>query len=123
MVYRALGTTAGPANDFRNQRAQPNIFHFLCVAGWINESMKVQETDPNFHGTVNYDHQLVYTIHHDLFDIPYDANRTMAPSWYVQIVRAMHITRTVLSYALSHFRPRTNAGTTHQVRTVLRHRS
>jgi hypothetical protein len=43
--------------------------------------MKLQETDPNYYGTVNYDHQLVYTIHHDLFDIPYDENRTMAPSW------------------------------------------
>jgi hypothetical protein len=54
-----------------------------CIAGWINESMKVQETDPNYYGTVNYHHHLVHTIHHDLFDIPYDANRTMAPSWYV----------------------------------------
>jgi hypothetical protein len=53
----------------------------LVRPGWINESMKLQETDPNYFGTVNYDHQLVYTIHHDLFDIPDDENRTMAPSW------------------------------------------
>jgi hypothetical protein len=51
------------------------------LPGWINESMRMQETDPNYYGTINYDHKLVYTIHHDLFDVPYSENRTMAPSW------------------------------------------
>jgi hypothetical protein len=44
--------------------------------------MRVQATNPNFFGKVNYDHKLVYSIHHDLFDVPYDENRTFAPSWY-----------------------------------------
>lgn len=42
----------------------------------------MQATNPNFFGKVNYDHKLVYSIHHDLFDVPYDENRTLAPSWY-----------------------------------------
>jgi hypothetical protein len=42
----------------------------------------MQATNPNFFGKVNYDHKLVYSIHHDLFDVPYDENRTFAPSWY-----------------------------------------
>jgi hypothetical protein len=54
-------------------------------ADWINESMKMQETDPNYYGTINYNHKLVKTIHHDLFDVPYTENRTMAPSWYVPL--------------------------------------
>lgn len=74
-------------NAARNELAH-RLWILSCAvatfADWINESMKVQETDPNFYGTVNYDHQLVYTVHHDLFDIPYDTNRTMAPSWYAQ---------------------------------------
>jgi hypothetical protein len=51
------------------------------LPGWINESMKMQATDPNYYGKINFDHKLVYPIHHDLFDVPYDENRTMAPSW------------------------------------------
>jgi hypothetical protein len=43
--------------------------------------MKMQATDPNYYGKINFDHKLVYPIHHDLFDVPYDENRTMAPSW------------------------------------------
>lgn len=43
--------------------------------------MKVQETDPNYNGVINYDHQLTYPIHHDLFDVPYNSTRIMAPSW------------------------------------------
>jgi hypothetical protein len=76
-------STIRPEHGFRNQAAHTLLS--ACAAGWINESMKVQETDPNYYGTVNYHHHLVHTIHHDLFDIPYDSNRTMAPSWYVHI--------------------------------------
>jgi hypothetical protein len=42
--------------------------------------MKLQESDPNYYGKISYDHKLVYPIHHDLFDIPYDEDRIMAPS-------------------------------------------
>jgi hypothetical protein len=52
------------------------------ITGWINDTMRMQATNPNFFGKINYDHKLVYSIHHDLFDVPYDENRTFAPSWY-----------------------------------------
>jgi hypothetical protein len=42
--------------------------------------MKLQESDPNYYGKISYDHKLVYPIHHDSYDIPYDEDRLMAPS-------------------------------------------
>lgn len=48
--------------------------------GWFSESMKLQESDPNNYGKVSFDHKLVYPIHHDLFDVPYNETRLMAPS-------------------------------------------
>jgi hypothetical protein len=77
-----------PDQRHRSMTSEPALIplrHFLrnhdVLPGWISESMRMQETNPNYYGTINYDHQLVYTIHHDLFDVPYSENRTMAPSW------------------------------------------
>lgn len=50
---------------------------------WVNESMKIQETDPNYYGPIIYNFSLYGTVHGDFDDVPYNdtSRKYMLPTW------------------------------------------
>jgi hypothetical protein len=64
----------------RETRSEWEAFS-LEYAKWVNISMKIQESDPNYHGPVFYNWTAKGEIHHDFFDIPQNVTRIMLPTW------------------------------------------
>ena len=48
---------------------------------WVEESMQMQENDPNYYGPVFYNFTIKKEIHHDFYDIPYNSTRNLLPTW------------------------------------------